>query len=258
VASHLTSTEYRKSVDVTRRAESPSSVTQTGKDKMTSELTNTNTTSVPALPLDHEGLKRLGDFAASQQTRIVQGREIRFVDGAWILKAGSEDEKDSEIGRDVQFTARPDLLTWCWTKWIGQKPVDRSKFGTMMQVEPPTRDQLGDLDNTKWEMDTRTNTPRDPWTYTLMLPLLDSDGEKFVFVTQSNGGIKELGALASAFIKHAFDHGGMEMPLVELSGDKYFNKKFSRYVHTPQINILDWVAVNSGTNDADPDDEIPF
>jgi hypothetical protein len=221
---------------------------------MTNEVATATTTAL-APALDQEALNRLRVFGASTATRIIEGREIRFVDGTWVLKAEDEEE-DTEIEHDTQLIGRCDLLSWCWTKWVAQRPVDR-RFGTVATANAPARDELGDLDKTNWETDPRTGTPRDPWTFSMLLPLQDG-AEKYVYTTQSNGGVKALGSLSNAFVSHAFDHG-MEFPLIELRAGEYFNKKYNRNVSTPQLDIVRWVGANSiAAKRGDMDDEIPF
>ena len=67
-----------------------------------------------------------------------------------------------------------------WVKMIDGKPVDRTNLGYLFQgYQPPTRDELGDLDPRNWPWD--NGKRKDPWRVAIYLPLRNSKGEPLVY-----------------------------------------------------------------------------
>jgi hypothetical protein len=52
---------------------------------------------------------------------------------------------------------------------------------------PPKRETLGDLDQDFWPKGL-DGKPQDPWQHQIMLPLVSTDGEKYIFTTSSITG----------------------------------------------------------------------
>jgi len=81
-----------------------------------------------------------------------------------------------------------------WKNWQGGKPIETVMGRVADRYLPPARKELGDTDVTKWELQD-DGTRRDPWVFTMELPITRLDtGESFVFSTSSKGGSAALTA----------------------------------------------------------------
>jgi hypothetical protein len=107
---------------------------------------------------------------------------LRFKEGKYYI---GEDEV--ELGHE--YIA--DTMSWTrgWVKWVDGLITD-TKMDMVADGNPmPTREALGDTDESLWDKDERTGAPRDPWQQQHILPLEDPEtGEYLIFVTSSVGG----------------------------------------------------------------------
>jgi hypothetical protein len=145
-------------------------------------------------------------------------------------------------------------------------------------VNPERREQLGDDDPTKWEVDVN-GQQKDPWQFSNYLPLMAADGTLYTFTTSSRGGLGAIGDLARLYARHRRKHGDV-FPLIALGVDSYqhANKAYGR-IKYPVFTPMGWedkakfnealAAAGLSVNDvapveplpplaADMDDEIPF
>jgi hypothetical protein len=125
------------------------------------------------------------DEVPREGTGIIQGDILQYLDGHYVI--GKTEPAD---GREFAVMGVMTL----WTKWVANQAEHRI-------TEPghyhPERDELGDLDQTKWELGL-DGRPKDPWQDTRHLFLVDPEtGQEATFITPSAGGRKAVGDLAS-------------------------------------------------------------
>jgi hypothetical protein len=125
------------------------------------------------------------DTVPDESRGVIRGEIVRYLDGHYVI--GKTEPAD---GRELVVTG----VTTAWVKW-------RGKEGKHRITEPgqyhPERDELGDLDQSNWEIGL-DDRPKDPWQDTRYLYLVDPrTGEEFTFITASAGGRKAVGDLAS-------------------------------------------------------------
>jgi len=108
--------------------------------------------------------------------------QLRFKEGKYAIG-----EEPIELGHE--YIA--DTMSWTrgWVKWVDGLIVE-TRMDLVADGKPmPTRESLGDTDESQWEKDERTGEPRDPWQSQNILPLEDVEtGEYLIFVTPSVGG----------------------------------------------------------------------
>ena len=135
----------------------------------------------------------------------------------------------------------------------------------------PSRDELGDLDEEKWQRDTK-GKPKDPWSLQYYVPMEDPDeGSVAIFVTSSNGGINALGKLFDVCARNVKSG----LPIVKLGVRSYQHPEFGK-IKTPDFQVVSWdggqvvtpaqpqpatkAAISTGRprKNGDMDDDIPF
>jgi hypothetical protein len=159
--------------------------------------------------------------------------------------------------------------TTAWTKcWINFGDGDAAPIRKLYRVawgeKPPERDELGDLDQSKWpELD---GEPTDPWKFQYMLPFENlSSGEVVIFVTPSFGGRRAIAELCSAYTKHVKKVPHCGQPIIKLAKTVMPTKKFGP-VPRPLFEVVGWDEEKAGDIEIVPPavsedefrDEIPF
>ena len=106
-------------------------------------------------------------------------------------------------------------------------------------VQPMKRDELGDDDLTKWEID-NTGQPKDCWQFSNYLPLKSADGTLYTFTTSSRGGLGAVGDLVRRYSRHRRKNPDVH-PIIALDVDAYEhkNKAFGR-IKFPQFTPMGW------------------
>jgi hypothetical protein len=133
-----------------------------------------------------------------------------------------------------------------WACWQYGELIDE-KMGLVCEgFVPPKRDELGDLDETKWET-FDNGDPKDPWQPSNKLVLVDLESDAlYTFSTSSKGGLSAIGELAKDYGKHIRQKPD-EMPIVELNMYSYLhpNRAYGE-IRNPTLKILDgaagWIA----------------
>jgi hypothetical protein len=204
--------------------------------------------------------KALSHFIAVATEAQAQARILKFVKGKYFV---GEDEVP--IGR--QYVAHVLELRRGWVKFKDGKVVDQRIGSVADGFNPPTRDELGDLDKTQWEID--GGIARDPWRLQYFLVLEDVEtGELLTFVTGSHGGRTAIGRLSGQFARNVRNGS----PIVKLAASSYRHKLYGR-VDVPEFTVTGWTGlaaslisgkaiagaelIGASTRD-DMDDDIPF
>jgi hypothetical protein len=129
---------------------------------------------------------------------------------------------------------------------------------------PAEREELGDLDQTKWPLGLDGKTPADPWTLQYLMPLEDTSGNIVVFATRSMGGRRAVADLCAAYGRRASKNKGCGQPIIKLASvdmPTKFGKK-SR----PLFEIVAWNEPEDGggmapvvaDSEEELNDAIPF
>lgn len=184
--------------------------------------------------------EQYGSIAAQS---AITGTLIKFSKGDWLM--GQDDE---QLEPGTQFTAVMSQLTVGWIKWVDSKPAEQIMGKVAEGYQPPRRKELGDLDDTEWEVDSN-GRPRDPWQFSnhLVLRKVGTDGsdeeDLYTFATSSRGGINAIGELCKAYGKQ-FRQKSDQYPIIELGVDSYVhsNKEYGR-IKTPVLTLVDWEAI---------------
>ena len=105
-------------------------------------------------------------------------------------------------------------------------------------IEPPPREALGDLDQRTWPKNRFSDTPKDPWSWVSILPLIDcATGETLVYATETSGGHDAIATLADAFAVRPED--STQLPMVALASCNKLGSTGRRYFF-PILRILRW------------------
>src|SRR5262249_41454583 len=145
-------------------------------------------------------------------------RILKFVKGEYKCM-------DDEVPLGTEFIVHASQLTFCWIKFVGDKVVDRKAIRAADGFRPPEREDLGDLDQTQWEV--KDGTLRDPWTFQHVLALEHAEtGEVYAFTTSSIGGQIATKELVNAYAKRVQKTGSRALPIARLAVKKMQTKKF--------------------------------
>jgi hypothetical protein len=172
--------------------------------------------------------------AAEGAERILKGDLLKFSDGHWLVGREALPMKQ-DVRLVVMATAA------AWVKWEGGKPV--RYIVRQAGVPFPEREELGDLDESKWEPGP-DDKPRDPWQSTRFVHLTNPEtASLFTFTTTSWGGRGAVIDLADAIVRYRGARPGAH-PVVVLQSapmQTKFGKKWR-----PVFQIVDWVGGTDG------------
>jgi hypothetical protein len=169
-----------------------------------------------------------GDAAAENAERVIKGTLLKFGDWRWTKgKEGTEVEEGTTLVAVSTAAA--------WGKWHGGKPVQYLMRQPGKRL--PDRDELGELDKTKWELGP-DGQPKDLWQNTRFVYLVDPvSAEAYTFVTASWGGRQAVNDLAEQIQRVRFGRPGAS-PLVELRAEPWMTK-FGRK-SKPFFKVVGW------------------
>jgi hypothetical protein len=226
---------------------------------MTSQLTVRNNAGTALVevgfPDPYEAL------AANLSQPGMSGTPLKFSKGRWFSGRGNE---ELDVGGQ-QLVADLDNLMTGWRRWWEQRITDQVVGVVAENFKPPQRNDLGDLDDSKWERDP-TGKPKDPWQFGFFLRLVDPEtDEAFAWSATSHGAKRAVGDLVKAFTRRRKKHPAECIPLIRLSTDFYKHQAYGR-VDTPLLEIVGWRAsetapslpASDGSDDTDMNDSIPF
>jgi hypothetical protein len=157
----------------------------------------------------------LTQYADTFAPQYIIGKMLRFSKGDWLVGDGT-------VEPGTTFTVNADEFMAGWIKWLANKPVEHLMVRVIDGVVPKLRPQLGDNDRELWETD-KDGKPKDPWTFTNYLPLLDDKRELFTFTTSSRGGIGAVAKLMRLYARHRKRHPDV-FPLIKIGVDSYQHK----------------------------------
>ena len=198
-----------------------------GKNVMRQDLEKTNGQQLPALN-DEAVDVILRETARSNPQLRFNAETVKYHIG----------EENIELGRE--YIA--DTLSWTrgWVKRVDGVIVD-SRLELVTDKKPvPARKELGDLDESEWEVNEKTGLPMDPWQLQNILPLEDIEtGEYLIFVTSSVGGkigVERLCNLVGRNYKQKRQSG---LPVIKL-GVKDFPTSYGGMKKRPDFSVVRW------------------
>jgi hypothetical protein len=203
------------------------------------------------------GLDPYAVYGAAATRR--QGELLKFSRGDYLAGANNE---LAPIG--TKMVANMEEAVIGWQRWEANKPTEQRMGRIADGFVPPTRRDLGDLDEELWERDDE-GKPRNPWQYTSQVPMCRlEDGKQFTFTTSSDGGNKAVGALCVDYSKRRANHPDHH-PIVTLGWSDYPHPIKSRgRIKFPVFQIVGWTPINEGTSEGNgsagntDQDEVPF
>jgi hypothetical protein len=165
------------------------------------------------------------DSVPADSGGTIRGKIIKFSDGHYLV--GTESVTGIEL-------VAMDVLT-AWVRWAENKPTEHRV--TKARERHPDREELGDLDKTKWEIGLN-GEQADPWVDSRYLYLANAhDGAEYTFVTSSAGGRKAIGDLKGQIANIRYAHP-TAIPVVKLDVEKW--KTRFGLKPKPLFRVLDW------------------
>lgn len=171
---------------------------------------------------------------------------------------------DEEVPEGKEFIVVSDQIQVGWIKYNGKGITPERKMGSLLSgFIPPTREELGDTDQSLWETGL-SGKPEDPWKEQMLLPLQDvTTGDLFVFGTTSATGRRAVSNLA----KHCRQMQRQEPDLypvirLKIGGFQHRDDRIG-FVKTPAFAVVGKARKNGRAPvdtslDTDLNDEVPF
>lgn len=191
----------------------------------------------------------------------MSGTFMKFSKEGKFVKALDDNE---EIPEGTTFIVIYDQTQGGWLKFTGKgNPPIRKQGPLFGGFNPPKREELGDLDQTTWELGL-SGKPTDPWQLQLLLPLQHVEtNELFVFQTTSATGRRAVDRVIQTCERMSRLEPN-DYPVIKLrvSGFQHRDDRvgwvktpaFERVGKAPKADAT--MAVTSLAKDMD--DEIPF
>jgi hypothetical protein len=212
---------------------------------------------VPAMkslvPVTNDGV---GSYLA-QHGVGTSGTFIKFGKAGTYVK--QQDETPIPTGTEVVVVY--DEIRVGWIRFAGKGEQPERKMGPVFGgFVPPPREELGDQDETKWELGL-SGKPADPWQFQILVPMQDTkNGEMYIFGTTSITGRRECDKLIAACARMQKSESEF-YPVVKLdiSGFQHRDQRVG-FVKTPcftRIGKAPKGDVSAAATD-DMEDTVPF
>ncbi|OLB69675.1 MAG: hypothetical protein AUI16_27815 [Alphaproteobacteria bacterium 13_2_20CM_2_64_7] len=158
---------------------------------------------------------------------------LKFTKGDWTLG-----EEAKRVPEGATFVANLEEYYRGWVRWSDGKPTDHLIGRVIDRHRVPAREELGDLDESKWETEPN-GARRDPWARTSYLALRDLSNDEIVcFTSSSDGGRRAVAKLADRYDKLRHRHKA-KMPVVTLQSESYQHNLYGK-IFKPVFHIVDW------------------
>jgi hypothetical protein len=165
------------------------------------------------------------------------------------------------VPEGTEGVAGTDMVEAGWIKFNGKgSPPDR-KMGLIAQgYRPQKREELGDLDQSKWELGL-DGKPTDPWQHQMVLPILTRNDELLLFQTTSLTGRRAVQTVLQHYARMQRREPGY-LPVVQLkvSGFQHRDDRIG-WVKTPAFAIVGKAKAGAAEKvdiKEDLDDDIGF
>jgi hypothetical protein len=166
---------------------------------------------------------------------------LKFNKGDWVVG------RDAEPCPETELVAIVPGLMHGWIRWEDSFPVEHRMGLVMEGFVLPARDTLGYLDETTWEIDSKTGKPRDPFQESNYLPVMSINAENvYNFATSSDGGRRRAIAPLSREYGNHIRTNPDELPVIGLEQDSYMHpdRKIGR-VKYPLFPVKKWVKADA-------------
>jgi hypothetical protein len=165
----------------------------------------------------------------------IAGRLIKFSkDGDFTT---TDDNKP--LPEDAEYILLAEETQIGWLKFNGAGEAPERHMGLLFDgYEMPTRESLGDLDPSQWELGL-DNQPADPWSHQINIVLQHKDtNELYTFSTSSKTGRRAVGNLLRHYERMQRTRPG-ELPVVRLGKGGYTHKDARvGWVDTPVFVVV--------------------
>jgi hypothetical protein len=162
------------------------------------------------------------------------GRLIKFNrDGKFVTQ-----DDGTVISPDQDFVALCDETLIGWIKFNDDAPPDRHQGLLYGDFQMPSRESLGDLDESQWELGL-DGRPQDPWLHQIALPIQNRESlELFSFVSTSKTGRRAVGVLLTFYNRMQRQYPDM-VPIVRLKvgGFEHRDERIGR-VSVPVFTVV--------------------
>jgi hypothetical protein len=191
---------------------------------------------------------------------VIAGQLVKFSkEGKFIVS-----ETEEEISPDTDFVALCDETLIGWIKFRDDdEPPDRVQGLLYDGFVLPSRDSLGDLDQSRWQPGL-SGQPEDPWRHQVCLVLQNPETQAyFTFATTSLTGRRACGNLLRHYDRMQ-RRGQDDYPVVRLKPSGFQHKeKAIGWVATPSFVVVGLTPKKSATVPdtsvaADMNDKIPL
>ena len=166
----------------------------------------------------------------------------------------------------VIFVAHLDETRKGWIKFNGEgMPPTTISVGIMEDATLPSRGELGDLDESLWEIDKFRNQPTDPWQQEIRVPIVSAAADATVYelTSRSLTALYAIRGLLERYGRHPQRKKGL-VPLIMLDIGTYFNRNLNANKPKPVYRITGWCQKDGSTPpttnmiSSGPNDSIPF
>lgn len=183
-------------------------------------------------------------------------KRLKYKKGDYLL-----DGVETPVPHGTKYRAHPEAWTKMWVRFEKDddgnfKRADQNQkvYRVAKGEQAPEREDLGDMDDTKWAKGPDGKTPSDPWVLFYLLPFESmSDDELVVFSTRTIGGRRAVADLCSAYARHITKNGGGQ-PIIKLAEDVMPTKRYGK-VSRPKFDIVGWD--DDAASDLSPVDDMP-
>jgi|ERR1700730_1967735 hypothetical protein len=168
-------------------------------------------------------------FAVQENTgtSMIVGKMLKFLDGRFTC------DKTETLPANITLVAVG--VVTVWVHWENNRPIEHRV--TQPGQLHPYRDELPDLDETKWPPGLN-DEPSDPWRDSRYLHLIDpKTGADYTFVTDSYGGRRAVGDLKRQIANVRSAHPEA-VPLVQLASTM-MKTRFGQKPR-PDFKIVGW------------------
>jgi hypothetical protein len=173
---------------------------------------------------------KLEDYSALDAAigTTIEGEPLRFKDGRF---ARGFDK--TEVAEGTRMMLHPASTSDGFIKWEDGKPVEWRIRELNSTQFPISRETLGDTDESEWP------DGKDPWAFTMMVALKDSDGALLTFSTGTVGGKNAIRKVLRDW-KLARNKYPGKVPVVSLEVGSYEHRVHRTTVEFPIFSIVDW------------------
>lgn len=164
------------------------------------------------------------------------GGEVVNVDGVPFIMHTDESRKGV-----IRFNGEGNLPT-------------KISIGLYEDAELPLREELGDTDQSLWEISRYSNQPVDPWQSEIVVPVVSTapDGTIYELASRSPTALFAIRGLLDRVHRHPQRGKGL-VPIVTMRIGTYKNKNLGRDMYKPVYTVVGWCTKDGSAPATKPD-----